>query len=92
MSDGDLGDFDPDESNADHDTNHNLNESADKIRVNLSLKRGTDTRDQDSYDIKARGETAEEAAEAFAKTVAELEARDTFERVRNVQPNVEGDE
>ena len=74
------------------ETRKNLNESADKIRVNLSLKRGTGTRDQDSYDLKARGETPEEAAEAFSDTVAELEDRDVFERVRNLQPEAGTDE
>jgi len=33
----------------DADTNHNLNESADKIRLSVKLKRGTGTRDQDAH-------------------------------------------
>jgi len=82
MSDGDLGNFDPDESNADRDTNHNLNESADKIRVETDITRGAGTRDQEKHKLKARGETPEEAAENLSETLRELEERDVFERTR----------
>jgi len=82
MSDGDLGNFDPDESNADRDTNHNLNESADKIRVETDITRGAGTRDQEKHKLKARGETPEEAAENLSETLRELEERDVFKRTR----------
>jgi len=66
------------------DTNHNLNESADKIRLKTQVKRGSGTRDQDTHDIKVRGETPEEAAENMSKALAELEDRDVFERARQL--------
>jgi len=66
------------------DTNHNLNESADKIRLSIDLTRGTGTRDQEKHKLKARGETPEEAAENLSDALAELEDRDVFERARNV--------
>jgi len=64
------------------ETNHNLNESADKIRLKTQLKRGEGTRDQDTHDLKARGETPEEAAENLSETLRELEERDVFDRAR----------
>lgn len=72
-------------------TTHNLNESADKIRLKTQLKRGSGTRDQDTHDIKVRGETPAEAADNLSKTLAELEKHDVFERARNIQ-NGDGDE
>lgn len=65
--------------------NHNLNESKDKIRLKTQLKRGEGTRDQDTHDIKVRGETPEEAAENLSKVIEELEDRDVFERARGIQ-------
>jgi len=59
-------------------TNHNLNESADKIRLKTQVKRGEGTRDQDTHDIKVRGETPAEAAENLSETLAELAERDVF--------------
>jgi len=66
------------------ETHKNINESHDKIRLKTQLKRGTGTRDQDTHDIKARGETPEEAAENLSDALAELEERDVFERAREV--------
>jgi len=70
-------------------TQHNLNESNDKIRLKTQLKRGSETRDQDTHDIKARGETPEEAAKNLSEALKELEDRDVFERARNIQPEVD---
>jgi len=66
------------------DTNHNLNESADKLRLSIDVTRGTGTRDQEKHKLKARGETPEEAAENLSDALAELEDRGVFERARNV--------
>ena len=63
---------------------HNLNESKDKIRLKTQLKRGTETRDQDTHDIKVRGETPEEAAQNMAQVIAELENRNVFETARGL--------
>ena len=74
------------------ETRKNLNESADKIRLKTQVKRGDGTRDQDTHDIKVRGETPAEAAENLSETLAELEGRDVFKRVRNLQPEAGNDE
>lgn len=66
------------------ETNHNLNESHDKVRLKTQIKRGEGTRDQDTHDLKVRGETPEDAAEALSELLAELEARFVFERTRAV--------
>ena len=71
-----------DDTDADEtETNHNLNESADKARANVGITRGTGTRDQEKYDLKARGDAAEELDELLS----ELEERDVFQRVRDLQ-------
>jgi len=75
-----------DETDADEtETNHNLNESADKARANVGITRGTGTRDQEKYDLKARGDDAEAAAEELDELLSELEERDVFQRVRDLQ-------
>jgi len=66
------------------ETHKNLNESVDKIRLKTQLKRGSGTRDQDTHDIKVRGETPEQAAENLSEALAELEVRDVFKRAREV--------
>ena len=74
-----------DEPNADTtETNHNINESHDKIRVETDVTRGTGTRDQEKHKLKARGETAEDAAENLSETLRELEERDVFDRARDL--------
>jgi len=63
---------------------HTVSESADKITLKTRLVRGEATRDQDKHDLKAKGETPQEAAENLSETLAELEDRDVFERVRQI--------
>jgi len=69
------------------DVTHTVNESADKITLKTKLVRGTGTRDQDKHDLKARGETPKEAAEALSETLAKLEERDVFQRARKIENN-----
>lgn len=71
---------------------HTLNESHDKVRLKTQVKRGEGTRDQDTHDIKIRAETPTEAAEAMSDAIAELEARDVFDRVRALQPDDDEEE
>jgi len=66
------------------DTQHNINESHDKIRAEINFTRGTGTRDQEKHKLKARGETPEETAEMLSETLAELEEKDVFTRARGV--------
>jgi hypothetical protein len=57
----------------------------DKISIHTKIKRGTGTRDQDTHKIKIRAETPEQAAVDVAAVVEELEKRDVFERVREIE-------
>lgn len=66
------------------ETQWNLNESHDKVRLQTDITRGENTRDQEKHKLKARGETAEEAAQKLSDALAELEARDVFDRTREV--------
>jgi len=72
------------DDNGTTETQRNLNESADKIRLSTKLKRGTGTRDQDTHTLKARGETPTEAAENLSLALRALEERDVFQRAREV--------
>ena len=69
-------------TDTDDERRHNVNESHDKIRLETDVTRGTGTRDQEKHKLKARGESPEAAAEALSEALAELEARDVFERAR----------
>jgi len=67
--------------------NHNVNESADKIRVETKVKRGTGTRDQDEIKVKIKGDDAEEVVKQLNATVALLQ--ETGETLRAMQPEVD---
>lgn len=69
------------------DTQHNVKESHDKIRLETDIMRGTGTRDQEKHKIKARGETPVKAAEDLSEALQKLENRDVFERARTGQKN-----
>jgi len=59
--------------------------------VEARLKRGTGTRDEDQITIKAKGETAEEAAAEFEFLLEQYEA-EYSERCRNIQPSKKVDD
>lgn len=69
--------------------NHQVNESADKIRVKTSVKRGSGTRDQDTIDVKIKGDDPAEVVEKLNETVAQLQ--ETADTLREMQPG-ENDE
>jgi hypothetical protein len=69
---------------------HETRETADKVRLSVKLKRGTGTRDQDTFSLKARGENAMRAADELETLVNELQSREIFDDVRAIQPP-EGD-
>lgn len=71
-------------------SDHEITETADKIRIQTKIKRGTGTRDQDTHNLKVRGRTPEEVARRMEVTISELEERDVFETVREIQE--EGDD
>ena len=64
-----------------------MNESADKIRVETKVKRGSGTRDQDEIKVKIKGDDAEEVVEKLNKTVELLQ--DTGNTLRAMQPEVD---
>lgn len=69
------------------DKRHTVNESADKIRVETKVKRGTGTRDQDEIKVQIKGDDAEEVVGKLNETVNLLHA--TSDTLREMQP---GDE
>jgi phosphotransferase system HPr-like phosphotransfer protein len=68
-------------------TTHTVNESADKIRVETKVKRGSGTRDQDEIKVKIKGDDAEEVVEKLNKTVELLQ--DTGNTLRALQPEAD---
>lgn len=62
----------------------NVNESADKIRVETQVKRGDGTRDEDRIKVKIKGDDAVEVVEKLNKTVELLES--TADDLRKIQP------
>ncbi|MBX0288744.1 hypothetical protein EGH22_20650 [Halomicroarcula sp. F28] len=59
--------------------------------VKARLKRGSETRNEDQITIKAKGETAEEAAAEFEYLLEKYE-NEYSDRCRNIQPTYEDDE
>ena len=66
-------------------SDHEITESHDKIRIQTKIKRGTGTRDQDTHNVKVRGRTPDEVARRMEVTIFELQERDVFESVRQIQ-------
>jgi len=64
---------------------HNINESADKIRVQTKVKRGSGTRDEDRIEVKVKGNNPTEVVEKLNETVAQLQ--DTADTLREMQPD-----
>jgi len=68
-------------------TTHTVTESADKIRVETKVKRGSGTRDQDEIKVKIKGDDAEEVVEKLNNTVDLLQ--ETSDTLRAMQPEVD---
>lgn len=71
------------DTNAD-ETTHNISESADKIRVETKVKRGSGTRDQDTVSVKAKGNDPDDVVDRLNATVENL--RETADKARSIQP------
>jgi len=69
---------------------HHVNESADKVRVETKVKRGTEPRDQDEMKVQIKGDDPDEVVERLNATVANL--RETAADIRAIQPDGEGGE
>jgi hypothetical protein len=54
------------------ETHRNLNESADKIRLETQVKRGEGTRDEDRMKVKVRGDDPDATAERLRATLDAL--------------------
>ena len=62
----------------------NISESADKIRVETKVKRGSGTRDQDELKVKVKGNDPDDVVDKLNATIANL--HDTADDVRGLQP------
>jgi len=65
---------------------HSINESADKIVLKTSLKRGSGTRDQDKLDVKVKGKQPNEVAHKLKMTLDALESNGVADSLRSTQP------
>jgi hypothetical protein len=74
-----------------NETQHTVSESADKIVLKTSVKRGSATRDQDKLDVKVKGNDPKQAAAKLADTLAALESEGVANTLRETQPG-ENDE
>ena len=66
---------------------HTVNESADKIRVETQVKRGSSTRDEDRIKVKIKGDDAAEVVEKLNNTVELLQ--ETSDTLRAMQPEAD---
>ena len=55
------------------------------VKIRAKVKRGSDTRDQDTLLIEGRGATADDAADEFEAALSRAEANDYAERLRDLQ-------
>jgi len=65
---------------------HRVSESADKIVLKTSVKRGSATRDQDKIDVKCKGNDPEAAAAKLSDTLDALAAEGVADTLRETQP------
>jgi len=68
------------------DTEHHINESADKIVLKTKLTRGEGTRDQDKMDVKVKSNDPEDAAAKLRATIDALEEKGVAQALRETQP------
>lgn len=92
---GPVEDTMPDQPKSDNDSERivrNINESADKIRLETQVKRGEGTRDEDRIKIKVRGDDPAETAQDLHETVVEVGQNGTVNALRGTQPTTGEDE
>jgi hypothetical protein len=71
------------------ETNHNLNESADKIVLKTKVVRGSGTRDQDKLDVKVKGNDPTHTVDKLNAVLDRLEDTGTAGALRSTQPEVD---
>ena len=74
-----------DDDNGTTVTNRNLNESADKIRLETQVKRGEGTRDEDRMKVKVRGDDPDATAARLRETLDALAAEGVATELRNTR-------
>ena len=74
------------------ETNHNLNESADKIRLETQVKRGEGTRDEDRMKVKVRGDDPTATAARLRDTLDALAENGVATELRATRADPEGDD
>ena len=62
----------------------NISESADKIRVETKVKRGSATRDQDELKVKIKGNDPDDVVAKLNATIANL--HETADEMRDLKP------
>ena len=67
-------------------TQRTISESADKIVLKTSVKRGSGTRDQDKIDVKVKGDDPINAAKKLKETLNWLGKEGVADHLRNTQP------
>ena len=77
------------DDNTQTETRHTVNESADKIRLDTKVKRGSGTRDQDEVKVSIKGNDPDETAERLAATLAALDEHGVADTLRETQPEVD---
>ena len=60
------------DSNSDVDSTEKVINTTEKVQFGVDVTRGTGTRDQEKWKLRATGETAEEALAEFEQLVAAL--------------------
>jgi len=69
-----------------NNTEHHVQESADKITLTTKVKRGSATRDQDTVKVKAKADNPVEAAYKLRQTLDALEQYGVADTLRETQP------
>lgn len=69
---------------SDEEVSRNITESADKIRVETKVKRGSGTRDQDELKVKIKGNDPDDVVDKLNDTIERL--HETADTVRGIQP------
>lgn len=70
----------------------NISETEDKISLKWKTKRGNGTRDEDKFDVKVKGDDAEEVLDDMRELIRGVEGDDgLMDAVRDIQPG-DGDD
>ena len=74
------------------DVRKTVSESEDKLELKWKCKRGTDTRNEDRFDAKVKGDGAEEVVAEMRRLIEGVEGADgdsLMDKARGIQPDSE---